>query len=119
MNQIILYITIFIAAYVIDLLTALLHRKLKPNNFKISEANIRFRKSVEQYGVWKGIGVYMILSSTESIILFASVWIAAWLIFQANFYYAMTFAFALLSIAHVFGIATNLLALLKEERRLI
>ena len=115
MNQLIIYIAIFIAAYVIDILTALLHRKLKPNNFNRIEGNERFKNCINQKGLVKGIGAYIILSSTESIVLFISVWLTSWIIFSATFYQSIMFSFLFMAIAHGLCAITNLLALIKKE----
>ncbi len=117
MNQLIIYIAIFIAAYVIDISTALLHRKLKPNNFQRIEGNERFKKCINARGVWKGICVYIFLSSTESIVLFASVWITSKLIFSATIYQSFMFAFLFMAVAHGLCTITNLIALLKKEKQ--
>ena len=115
MNQLIIYIAIFITAYVIDLSTALLHRKLKPNNFNRIEGNERFKNCINQKGLVKGIGAYIILSSTESIVLFISVWLTSWIIFSATFYQSIMFSFLFMAIAHGLCAITNLLALIKKE----
>ena len=115
MNQLIIYIAIFITAYVIDLSTALLHRKLKPNNFNRIEGNERFKNCINQKGLVKGIGAYIILSSTESIVLFISVWLTSWIIFSATFYQSIMFSFLFMAIAHGLCAITNLLALMKKE----
>lgn len=116
MNELILYIVIFITVYIIDLMTALLHRKMRPNNFKRVEANTRFRKCIEQRGVLKGVCVYLFLSTTESIILFLSVGFAARIIFDATIIRGLTFTFLFLAIVHVLGTITNLLALFKKDK---
>ena len=115
MNQLIIYIAIFIAAYIIDILTALIHRKLKPNNFNRIEGNERFKNCINQKGLVKGIGAYIILSSTESIVLFISVWLTSWIIFSATFYQSIMFSFLFMAIAHGLCTITNLLALIKKE----
>ena len=115
MNELIIYIAIFITAYVIDLSTALLHRKLKPNNFNRIEGNERFKNCIKQKGLVKGIGAYIILSSTESIVLFISVWLTSWIIFSATFYQSIMFSFLFMAIAHGLCTITNLLALIKKE----
>jgi len=115
MYELLLYITIFIVFYIIDLATALLHRKMRPNNFKKVEANGRFRKCLEQKGVLKGIGAYIILSSTETIILFLAVGFAANIIFDSTIVMGLMFTFLLLAIVHVLGTFTNLLVLFKED----
>jgi len=115
MNELIIYIAIFITAYVIDLSTALLHRKLKPNNFNRIEGNERFKNCINQKGLVKGIGAYIILSSTESIVLFISVWLTSWIIFSATFYQSIMFSFLFMAIAHGLCAITNLLALIKKE----
>lgn len=115
MNELLLYITIFIVFYIIDLATALLHRKMRPNNFKRVEANERFGKCLEQKGVLKGIGVYIILSSTQTIILFLAVGLAANIVFDSTIVMGLMFTFLLLAIVHVLGTFTNLIALFKED----
>jgi len=115
MNNLIIYIAIFIAAYILDILTALLHKKLKPNNFNRIEGNERFKNCLSQKGLIKGMGAYMILSSTESIVLFASVWITSWFIFSATFYQSLMFSFLFMGVAHALCTITNLLALMKKE----
>jgi len=115
MNQLIIYIAIFIAAYIIDISTALLHKKLKPNNFNRVEGNERFKKCINQKGLIKGIGAYIILSSTESIVLFISVYLISWIIFSATFYQSMMFSFLFMGVAHALCTITNLLALMKKE----
>ena len=115
MNNLIIYIAIFIAAYVIDILTALLHRKLKPNNFNRIEGNERFKKCLGQKGLIGGIFTYIILSSTESIVLFISVYLTSWIIFSASFYQSICFSFLFMAIAHGLCMITNLLALMKKE----
>ena len=116
MNQLILYIAIFIAAYTIDLSTALLHKKLKPNNFQRYEGNERFKKCINAKGVWKGIFAYIILSLTESIVLFASVWITAMIIFNASFLESLPFSFLFMAVAHGLCTLTNLIALMEKEK---
>ena len=116
MNQLIIYIAIFIAAYVIDISTAMLHKKYKPNNFQRIEGNERFKKCINAKGFWKGMFAYIILSSSESIVLFASVWITAWFIFSATFYQSIMFSFLFMGVAHALCTITNLLALMKKER---
>jgi len=49
MNELLLYIAVFIVFYIIDLATALLHRKMRPNNFKTIEANEKFRKCLDDF----------------------------------------------------------------------
>jgi len=115
MNELLLYVTIFIVFYIIDLATALLHRKMRPNNFKKVEANVKFRKCLEQKGFLKGVGAYIILSSTETIILFLAVGFAANIIFDSTIVMGLMFTFLLLAIVHVLGTLTNLLALFKER----
>jgi len=115
MNELLLYIVIFIVFYIIDLATALLHRKMRPNNFKMTEANGRFRKCLEQKGVLKGIGAYIILSSTETIILFLAVGFAANIVFDSTIVMGLMFTFLLLAIVHCLGTFTNLIALFKKE----
>ena len=116
MNSLLIYIAIFLGAYGIDMSTAFLHRKLKPNNFKRIESNQLFSACIEQKGIIKGIGTYIILSSTTSIILFLSVYITSRIIFSSTIYQSIMFSFLLLAVAHVFGTITNLLALLKKEQ---
>ena len=116
MNQLILYILIFIAAYVIDISTAMLHKKFKPNNFQRIEGNERFKKCINAKGFWKGMFAYILISSSESIILFASVWITAWFIFGATFMESLPFSFLFMACAHGLCMITNLLALLKKEQ---
>jgi len=118
MNQLLIYIGIFLAAYTIDLSTGLLHRKLKPNNFQIYEGNERFKKCINQRGLWKGIWASIILSSTESIVLFASVWISAKIIFGVGFLESLPFSFLFMAVAHALCTITNLLALLKKEKQI-
>ena len=112
-----LYIIIFSLVYIIDLCTALLHRKLRPNNFARTEANQRFKKCIDQRGIVKGIGAYLILSSTESIILFVSVGIASRIVFGSTVATGLMFAFLFLSIVHGLGILTNVIALFKKDRK--
>lgn len=116
MKELLLYVAIFISIYIIDLLTALWHRKMRPNNFKLVEANTRFRKCLEQKGIIKGVGAYIILSSTESIILFLSVGIAARVIFDATISRGLMFTFLFLAMVHTLGTLSNLLALFKKDR---
>lgn len=116
MNNLIIYIAIFIAAYVVDILTALLHRKFKPNNFNRVEGNERFKNCINQKGLVKGMGAYIILSSTESIVLFISVYLTSWIIFGATFYQSMMFSFLFMAVAHALCTITNLFALMKKER---
>jgi len=118
MIELLIYIGIFIAAYTADISTALLHRKLKPNNFQRIEGNERWKKCINQKGVWKGTGAYMILSSTESIVLFASVWITSKVIFGATFYQSLMFSFLFMAVAHVLCMLTNLYALTKKEKNI-
>jgi len=115
MIQLIIYIAIFLGAYTIDLGTALIHKKFKPNNFQRIEGNERFKKCINQKGLWKGILAYIILSTSESIILFVSVWITAWFIFSASFYQSMMFSFLFMACAHALCMITNLLALMKKD----
>ena len=115
MYELLLYVVIFIVFYIIDLATALLHRKMRPNNFKRVEVNVKFRKCLEQKGVLKGIGAYIILSSTETIILFLAVGFAANIIFDSTIVMGLMFTFLLLAIVHVLGTLTNLLALLRGD----
>jgi len=115
MNELMFYVVVFICVYIIDMLTALLHRRVRPNNFKRTEANGRFRKCLEQKGVLKGIGAYIILSSTETIILFLAVGFAANIIFDSTIVMGLMFTFLLLAIVHVLGTLTNLIALLKKD----
>ena len=116
MNNLIIYIAIFVAAYVIDILTALLHKKLKPNNFNRIEGNERFKNCISQKGLVKGMGAYIILSSTESIVLFISVYLTSWIIFSASIYQSICFSFLFMAVAHGLCTITNLLALMKKER---
>lgn len=115
MNELLVYIIIFLVVYIIDLATALLHRYMKPNNFKKIEANERFRRCLEQKGVLKGVGVYIILSSTETIILFIAIGIAANIIFDSTIILGLMFTFLLLAMIHILGTFTNLIALLKSD----
>jgi hypothetical protein len=115
MNELLIYIAVFIVAYIIDLATALIHRKVRPNNFKKTEGNERFRKCLEQKGIMKGIGVYMILSLTETIILFIAVLIAANIIFDSTIVTGLMFVFLLLTLVHILGALTNLIALCKKD----
>ncbi len=112
-----LYIIIFSLVYIIDLCTALLHRKLKPNNFARIEANQRFKNCLEQRGIVKGILAYIILSTTESIILFISVGVAARVIFDATISRGLMFTFLLLTIVHTLRTLTNLIALFKKDKK--
>jgi len=116
MIQLLLIMGIFVLAYITDLSTALLHRKLKPNNFQRIEGNERFKKCINTKGIFKGIIAYIIISSTESIVLFISVWITAWFIFNASFYQSLMFSFLFMACAHGLCVITNLLALLKKEK---
>jgi len=116
MNQLTIYITIFVAAYILDILTALLHKKLKPNNFNRIEGNERFKNCINQKGLVKGMVAYIILSSTESIVLFISVYFTSKIIFSASFYQSLMFSFLFMAFAHGLCMITNLLALLKKER---
>ncbi len=116
MNELLLYVLLFVSVYIIDLATALLHRKIRPHNFKRVEANNRFRKCLEQRGIIKGIGVYLILSITESIILLISVLFATSIIFSSSLSTGLAFLFLWLSIVHVLGTLTNLIALFKKDR---
>lgn len=113
--ELLIYIIAFIAAYVIDMATALLHRKIRPYNFKRTEANERFRKCIEGRGVLKGIGAYMILSTTETIILFLAVGIAANIVFDSTIVMGLMFTLLLLAIIHILGTLTNLIALCKKD----
>jgi len=115
MNELLIYIIVFVCVYIIDLATALLHRKMRPNNFKRTEANERFRKCLEQKGVLKGIGAYIILSATETIILFIAVLIAANVIFSSTIIRGLMFTFLLLAMVHILGTFTNLIALLRKD----
>ena len=115
MNQLIIYILIFLAAYVVDISTALIHRKFKPNNFQKYEGNERFKKCINQKGFWKGMFAYIFISSSESIVLFLSVWITAWFIFGATFLESLPFSFLFMACAHALCSITNLLALIKKE----
>ena len=117
MDELLLYITLFIAVYFIDLATALLHRKMRPYNFKLTEANQRFRKCLEQRGILGGIYTYIILSSTEAIILFISVGVAARIIFDSTIKTGLMFTFLLLIIIHILGTITNLIALCKKDKK--
>ena len=116
MNNLILYIAIFIAAYIIDISTAMLHKKLKPNNFQRIEGNERFKKCINKLGFWKGMLSYIIISASESIVLFVSVWITAWFVFGATFLESLPFSFLFMGVAHALCTITNLLALMKKER---
>ena len=115
MNELLFYIVVFICVYIIDMLTALLHRRMRPNNFKRTEANGRFRSCLEQKGVMKGIGAYIVLSMTETIILFIAVGFAANIIFDSTIIMGLMFCFLLLAIVHILGTITNLIALLKKD----
>ncbi len=115
MKELLLYIAIFVAVYIIDLLTALLHRKMRPNNFKRVEANVLFSRCLEQKGILKGVGAYLILSSTGAIIFFLAAGIAAKVIFGATIPQILMFAFLFKAMAHVLGIASNLVALRKKD----
>lgn len=115
MNELLIYIIIFVIMYLIDLATALLHRYMRPNNFKRVEANERFRRCLEQKGVLKGIGAYIVLSLTETIMLFISVLIAANIIFDSTIVRRLMFTFLLLAIFHAIGAFTNLIALFKKD----
>ena len=115
MNQLIIYIAIFVAAYIIDILTALLHRKFKPNNFQRIETNERFKNCINQKGLVKGMVAYMMLSSPDAIVLFISVYLTSWIIFSATFYQSMMFSFLFMAVAHALCTITNLLALMKKE----
>ena len=115
MNELLFYIIVFICVYIIDMMTALLHRYMRPNNFKRTEANERFRKCIESRGVVKGIGVYIVLSMTETIILFIAVGFAANIIFDSTIVMGLMFCFLLLAIVHILGTFTNLIALLKQD----
>jgi len=64
----------------------------------------------------KNLGsVWMILSSTETIILFIAVGFAANIIFDSTIVMGLMFTFLLLAIVHVLGTFTNLIALLKKD----
>lgn len=117
MNEPLIYFAIFVAVYIIDLLTALLHRKMRPNNFKRTESNLLFVRCLEQKGIIKGVFAYMILSTTKAILLFISIGIAAKIIFNATISGSLMFAFLLLTIFHILGISTNIIALFKKDRK--
>jgi len=113
----IIYILLFITAYTIDILTALLHKKIKPNNFKAFEANERFKKTINRFGLKKGIPIYILNSTTEWIILFFSVGVATKILFKTTISQGIELTFLIMVIFHIGGILTNLISLCKKERQ--
>ena len=59
----------------------------------------------------------MILSSTESVILFAAVLGASKIVFDSTISRGFMFAFLFLTIVHVLGTLTNLIALFKKDKK--
>ncbi len=111
----IIEIFVFLLAYSFDLGSALLHRKLKPLNFKHYESNIMFKNCIEKYGVVEGIVKYIILNITGSIVLFIAIPLSCIYYFKSTYYVGAEYTFVLLICFHLLASITNFISIIFKK----
>lgn len=110
-------ILIFLFLYHIDMFSAILVWKFKPNLFKVSEANEQFKRLLNKYSIPKAILNYTLVVSIQFVIIIVlAIFFTLKIITnQWEFLHALRFSLIFMCFLHLIGTLTNLLTLLKDE----
>ena len=113
-------ILIYIGMYFIDMSSAVVLWKMKPNLFDAAEANQQFKNLLKKYPVPKAILLYTLFVGLQYlVIVFFAIFLTSRIVLgNWDFFFALRFTLIFMIFVHFFGLLTNLTSMMKEEIKL-
>jgi hypothetical protein len=107
----------YLAMYSLDMLSSLWLIKKNSNQFQSYESNEMFKRFVNTYGKLKGALVYTLSVGVQMLVINLVAFLIAYrfIIGNWNFSISLSLLFTFMGLAHIFGVVSNILAMLKSN----
>lgn len=110
-------VLIYLVIYHIDMFSAIVFWKMKPNLFEASETNQQLKNLLKRFKVPKAVIVYTLCVGLEYLIIVTmALFLTTKIIFgDWDIILSLRFTFVFMTFVHAFGLLTNLGAMTKKE----
>ncbi len=104
--------------YLIDMSSAVIFWKVKPNLFNATETNHHFKNLLNRFSIPKAMVMYTLIVSLQFlIIVFVAVLLTSKIILgDWDLLLALKFTLVFMTFTHFLGMLTNLASLMKKEK---
>ncbi len=110
-------VLIYIIMYHLDMFSAVVFWKVKPNLFSASETNQQLTNLLKKFKIPKAIMIYTLCVGLEYlIIVILAIFLTSRIIFGGwDIFFSLRFTFIFMTFVHFLGLLTNLGAMTKKE----